>query len=133
MKGFSHPCPLARAHTHTQSLTIEVSALVPTEGSGGVWTVGIGTSGGGDGNDTLYTVGDLAAAGNTDWTTIYLTVPLTADEATGSLASYMDDNNEMLITLSCSQPGSTQVCSVGGPAAAHCLVLQRGCTSKCAD
>ncbi|CAM9773846.1 unnamed protein product [Ectocarpus sp. 4 AP-2014] len=91
------------------SLTIEVSALVPTEGSGGVWTVGIGTSGGGDGNDTLYTVGDLAPANNTDWTTIYLTVPLTADQATGSLASYMDDNNEMLITLSCSQPGSTQV------------------------
>ncbi|CAM9783979.1 unnamed protein product, partial [Ectocarpus fasciculatus] len=90
------------------SLTIEVSALVPEENSGGVWTVGVSTSGGG-GNDTVYTVGNLAAAGSTDWTTIYVTVPLSADEATGSLAHYVDDNNEMLVTLSCSQPGSTQV------------------------
>lgn len=121
-----------RPRKHAQSLTIEVSALVPTEGSGGVWTVGVSTSGGG-GNDTLYTVGDLAAAGSTDWTAIYLTVPLAADEDTGSLASYVDDNNEMLITLSCSQPGSTQVCSVGGQAAACVVLFFRVCTRKGED
>lgn len=99
---------------------------MPEENSGGVWTVGVSTSGGG-GNDTVYTVGNLAAAGSTDWTTIYVTVPLSADEATGSLAHYVDDNNEMLVTLSCSQPGSTQVgvFGLGGPAAACCLVLPR--------
>lgn len=81
---------------------------MPTPGSGSAWTVGINN---GDGNDT-YPIGDLALVGN-DWTTVTLTVPLTPDETTGSLANYLDANGEMLITLTSANPDSTQVGGCG--------------------
>lgn len=86
-----------------QSIVVGASALVPTEGSGGVWSVGV-SSIDADGNRTLHTVGDFAAAGSEDWTPVTLTMPVTAD-----VADYVDDNNEMLLTVSCSEPGTTQV------------------------
>eukprot|EP00752_Nemacystus_decipiens_P010876 g9669.t1 len=86
------------------SITVELSALVPTPGSGGAWTVGINNGGG---NDT-FPIGDLAPVSN-NWTTVSITVPLTADEATGSLANYLDANGEMLVTLTSANPDSTQV------------------------
>lgn len=86
-----------------------MSALVPTVGSGSAWAVGINNNGGG--NDT-YAIGDLAPAGN-DWTTVTITVPLTPDEATGSLANYLDANGEMLISLTSANPDSTQVGGCG--------------------
>lgn len=81
-----------------------MSALVPTAGSGDAWTVGISNGGG---NETS-TIGDLASVGN-DWTTVTITVPLTPDEATGSLANYLDADGEMLISLTSANPNSTQV------------------------
>lgn len=85
-----------------QSIVVGASVLVPTEGSGVFWSVGV-SSIGPDGNSTLHTVGDFAAAGSTDWTTVTLTMPV------DDVAGYVDDNNEMLLTVSCSEPGSTQV------------------------
>lgn len=75
---------------------------MPTEGSGGVWSVGV-SSIGEDGNSTLYTVGDFSAAGSDDWTPVTLTMSV------ADVAGYVDDNNEMLLTVSCSEPGTTQV------------------------
>lgn len=77
---------------------------MPTPGSGGAWTVGISDGGG---NETSP-IGDLTPVGN-DWTTVAITVPLTPDAATGSLANYLDANGEMLITLTSANPDTTQV------------------------
>lgn len=101
----------------TQSITVEISALVPTVGAGSAWTVGINN---GDGNDT-YAIGDLERVG-TDWTTVEITVPLTPDGDTGSLANYLDANGEMLISLTSATPGTTQV---GSGSATFVVVLLR--------
>lgn len=80
-----------------------MSALVSAPGSGRAWTVGLGNGG----NDTVA-IGDLAMAGASEWTTTAITVPLAAGDD-GSLADYLDDDGEMLITLTSASPDSTQV------------------------
>lgn len=91
-----------------QSITVEMSALVSAPGSGSAWTVGLSNGG----NDTVA-IGDLAMAGASEWTTTAITVPLAAGDD-GSLANYLDDNGEMLITLTSASPDSTQVCGMVG-------------------
>lgn len=90
-----------------QSIVVEASALVPTAGSGSVWDLSISNSNGG--NETSITIGNFAAVGNVNWTTVYFTVPLAADPVTGSLAHYLNANNEMLLKVTSAEPGSTQV------------------------
>ncbi len=91
-----------------QSITVEMSALVSAPGSGSAWTVGLSNGG----NDTVA-IGDLAMAGASEWTTTAITVPLAAGDD-GSLANYLDNNGEMLITLTSASPDSTQVCGMVG-------------------
>ncbi|CAM9496191.1 unnamed protein product [Scytosiphon promiscuus] len=99
--------PSAVVDGTASSITVEVSALVPTAGSGSVWQLSISDSNGG--NETMTSIGDFAEVGNVNWTTLYFTVPLTADSATGSLANYLNADNEMLLTVTSAEPGSTQV------------------------
>lgn len=77
---------------------------MPTAGSGSVWNVSLSSNSGGI--DNLTTVGNFAPVGNVNWTTVSLTMPL--DDSV-DVTSYVDANNEMLLTVSCSEPGSTQV------------------------
>ena len=72
---------------------------MPTPGSGSVWTLSIGNSG----NATAAT-GVFSPVG-TDWTTVSATFPVVGD-----VADYVDANGELLITVSCAEPDSTQVC-----------------------
>lgn len=71
---------------------------MPTPGSGGVWTLSIGNGG----NATAAT--DVFSPVGTDWTTVSTTFPVVGD-----VAGYVDANGELLITVSCSEPDSTQV------------------------
>ena len=81
--------------------------MVSEPGSGSAWTVGISNGG----EDTVA-IGDLAMAGASEWATTAITVPLAAGDD-GSLANYLDDNGEMLITLVSASPDSSQVCGLG--------------------
>lgn len=85
------------ATTPSQSVTVEVSALVPTESSGAVWTLSID-----DGNNGSHVPGIFSSVG-TNWTTV------SAEFLGGDVAGFVDANGEMQLTVSCSEPDSTQV------------------------
>lgn len=77
---------------------MNTSALVPTPDSGGVWTLSI--SGGGfftQATDVFLPVGS-------NWTTVSATFLVVGDAT-----DYVDGNGEILLEVSCDEPGSTQV------------------------
>jgi len=76
-----------------------MAALVPTESSGDVWTLSID-----NGNNGTHVPGVFSTVG-TNWTTVSVT--FIVDD--GAAAGYVGDNGEIQLSVSCSEPDSTQV------------------------
>ena len=92
---YAVPC----AVTPSQAITVEASALVPTESSGDVWTLTMD-----DGMNGTHAMGVFSAV-DTNWTTASYTFAVEG----GAAASYVGDNGEVRLSVSCSEPDSTQV------------------------